>query len=81
VRVRRVDHEDADLPRRAKDFQIFYCYPDDVVALHAAWRDKGLPVTDLRVTVYGMKEFELRDLDGYWLWFGQSTSEPATVRE
>jgi catechol 2,3-dioxygenase-like lactoylglutathione lyase family enzyme len=73
--------EMAELPRRAKDFQVYYFYPDDVAALHAAWKSKGLPVTDLRVTVYGMKEFELRDPDGYWLWFGQSSSEPATVAE
>lgn len=73
--------EMAGLPTRAKDFQIFYFYPEDVVALHAAWRSKGLPAGDLRVTVYGMKEFELRDPDGYWLWFGQPTTEPATVTE
>jgi len=35
----------------------------------------------LRVTVYGMKEFEVRDPDDIWLWFGQPTDEPATVRE
>jgi catechol 2,3-dioxygenase-like lactoylglutathione lyase family enzyme len=71
----------AELPRRAKDFQVYYFYPDDVPLLHAAWKGKGLAVTDLRVTIYGMKVFELRDPDGYWLWFGQSTNEPATVRE
>ena len=70
-----------DLPARAKDFQIFYFYPEDVAALHAAWAARGLPVTDLRVTIYGMKEFELRDPDGIWLWFGQSTPEPITVKE
>lgn len=69
------------LPSRAKDFQIFYFYPEDVTALHAAWSAKGLPVTELRVTIYGMKEFELRDPDGIWLWFGQGTSEPLTVKE
>ncbi len=73
--------EMAELPLRAKDFQIFYFYPNDVVGLHAGWKAKGLPVTDLRVTSYGMKEFELRDPDGYWLWFGQSATEPATVTE
>jgi catechol 2,3-dioxygenase-like lactoylglutathione lyase family enzyme len=70
-----------ELPRRAKDFQIYYFYPDDVVSLHQAWKGAGLPVSDLRVAIYGMKEFELRDPDGYWLWFGQSTDEPATVAE
>ena len=73
--------EMADLPLRAKDFQIYYFYPDDVAALHAAWKGKGLPVTELRVTSYGMKEFELRDPDGYWLWFGQSSGELATVTD
>jgi hypothetical protein len=73
--------EMAELPRRAKEFQVYYFYPDDVAALHAAWKGKGLPVTDLRVTDYGMKEFELRDPDGYWLWFGQPSSDPVTVRE
>ncbi len=71
----------SELPRRAKDFQILYFYPDDVVALHAVWKTKGLPVADLRVTVYQMKEFELRDPDGISLWFGQSTTEPPTVTE
>jgi catechol 2,3-dioxygenase-like lactoylglutathione lyase family enzyme len=70
-----------ELPRRAKDFQIYYCYPDDVVALHAEWKAKGIAMSDLRVTTYCMKEFELRDPDGYWLWFGQETTEPATVSE
>jgi catechol 2,3-dioxygenase-like lactoylglutathione lyase family enzyme len=68
-----------ELPLRAKDFQIYYFYPDDVVALHNGWISEGLPVTDLRVTTYGMKEFELRDPDGYWLWFGQNTTDPSTV--
>ena len=69
------------LPRRAKDFQIFYFYPDDVVALHAAWKSKGLSVSELRVTHYGMKEFELRDPDDYWLWFGQETSDSPTEND
>jgi hypothetical protein len=38
-----------------------------------------LAVASLERTI--MKEFELRDPDGYWLWFGQSTAEPPTVRE
>jgi catechol 2,3-dioxygenase-like lactoylglutathione lyase family enzyme len=73
--------EMAELSPRGKDFQIYYFYPDDVVALQQDWHDAGLPVSDLRVTIYGMKEFELRDPDGYWLWFGQSTNEPPTVTE
>lgn len=69
------------LSPQAKDFQVYYFYPEDVIALHEAWARDGLPVTDLRVTGYGMKEFELRDPDNYWLWFGQETADPPTVHE
>ena len=68
-------------PGRPGDFQILYFYPDDVRALHAGWKAKGLPVTDLRVTTYCMREFELRDPDGYRLWFGEETTAAATVDE
>lgn len=70
-----------DVPLKSKDYQIFYINSDDMAAQHRAFKSAGLAVTDLRVTVYGMKEFELRDPDGYWLWFGQPTDEPPTVRE
>ncbi len=57
--------------------QLFlYFYPDDILALHASLKDKGHRVTDLRVTIYQMKEFELEDPDGYQLWFGEDTDEP-----
>jgi catechol 2,3-dioxygenase-like lactoylglutathione lyase family enzyme len=75
------DCNETTYPRSARDFQIFYFYPDDVQATHADWKAHGLPVTDLRVTHYGMREFELRDPDGYWLWFGQGTSDPPTVED
>ncbi len=70
---------ETDLPCRAKDFQIFYFYPDDVQALHAEWSATGVALTPLRVTHYGMREFEIRDPDGYWLWFGADTSDPPTT--
>lgn len=75
------DCNETTLPRRAKDFQILYFYPEDVRALHAGWQARGLPVSDLRVTTYGMREFELRDPEGYWLWFGEETTDPATVED
>ena len=28
-----------------------------------------------------MKEFELRDPDGYWLWFGEDTDDAPTIEE
>jgi catechol 2,3-dioxygenase-like lactoylglutathione lyase family enzyme len=70
-----------DVPRSSKDYQIFYFNADDVVALHAEFKAKGLPVSDLRVAIYQMKEFELRDPDDYWMWFGQPTDDPPTVDE
>ena len=72
---------ETDLAQRSRDFQVFYFYPDDVRKLHAEWQAKGIAVTDLRVTDYGMREFELRDPDGIWLWFGQDTSDPPTEKE
>jgi len=33
----------------------------------------------LRVTFYGRKEFEMRDVDGHILWFGQITDGPLTI--
>lgn len=58
---------------------IYYFYPEDVVALHADLQEKGFAVSDLRVTFYGMKEFEVRDPDGHLLWFGQETKETPTA--
>lgn len=57
---------------------IYYFYPEDVTALHGEIRRRGFRPSDLRVTFYGMKEFELRDPDGHILWFGQQTDEPHT---
>ncbi|KAB2912201.1 MAG: hypothetical protein F9K29_19985 [Hyphomicrobiaceae bacterium] len=48
---------------------------------HAAWKSKGLSVDGLRVTDYGMTEFELRDPDGYWLWFGQAAGKAVAPAE
>ncbi len=70
-----------DVPVKSRDYQIYYLNSDDVAGQHAAWKKAGLAVSDLRVTMYGMKEFELRDPDGHWLWFGQETDEAPTVRE
>lgn len=53
----------------------FYFYPEDVVGLHRSLKEMNYMVSDLRVTIYGMKEFELEDPDGYQLWFGESTDE------
>ena len=70
-----------DVPRRSRDYQIFYFNVADVAALRAEFAARGVTVSDLRVTVYHMKEFEVRDPDDFWLWFGQPTDEAPTVTE
>jgi catechol 2,3-dioxygenase-like lactoylglutathione lyase family enzyme len=70
-----------DVPRTSRDYQIFYFNVQDAAALREEYRGRGVSVSDLRVAFYGMKEFEVRDPEGHWLWFGQPTDEPPTVRE
>lgn len=70
-----------DVPRSSRNYSIFYFRASDVAALREEFARRGVAVSDLRVTVYGMKEFEVRDPDDIWLWFGQPTDEPPTVRE
>jgi catechol 2,3-dioxygenase-like lactoylglutathione lyase family enzyme len=57
---------------------IYYFYPENVVDLHTEVKRQEFQVSDLRVTFYGMKEFEVQDPDGHILWFGQETDEPPT---
>ena len=60
---------------------MLYFYPDDVVALHQAVRDKGYQTTELVVRFYGMKEFEMLDPSGHVLVFGEDTDEEPTHAE
>jgi catechol 2,3-dioxygenase-like lactoylglutathione lyase family enzyme len=49
-----------------------YLWVDDVDALYAEFRHKQVEiVTPPTLRSYGMKELEVRDLDGYVLCFGQ----------
>ena len=61
--------------------QILYFYPEDVVALREQVIRQGSAASELRVTFYGMKEFDVLDPSGHVLWFGQETDEPQTVTE
>ena len=54
---------------------IFYFYPDDVARLYAQVVARGYRPTPLKVTIYGMREFSLRDPDGHMLSFGQDEIE------
>jgi len=51
-----------------------------VAVLHASLKARGYEPSDLRVTFYDMKEFELEGPDGCRLWFGRQTAETPTVR-
>ena len=50
-----------------------------IEALHERLATQDRSISDLRVTFYGIKEFELRDPAGYTLLIGQATIEPPTV--
>lgn len=69
------------VPPRSREFQIFYIHTSDIVALRAELVAKGVEASPLRVMPYRMKEFDVRDPEGYWLMFGQETVEPPTVKE
>jgi uncharacterized glyoxalase superfamily protein PhnB len=50
-----------------------YLWIDDADALYAEYRQSGADLVGPPVARdYGMKEFEVRDLDGYVLCFGQN---------
>lgn len=74
-RVRR------DVPRSSRDYQIYYIDVENIAALREEFRARDVAVTDLRVAIYGMKEFEVRDPEDHWLWFGEPTDDPPTVKE
>lgn len=67
--------------QQIRSLHIFYLHTNDLRSLHAEFERAGATPTDMRVTVYGMREFEIRDPDGYWLWFGEPTNDAPTVRE
>lgn len=60
-------------PRRDADL---YVYVDDVDAVHRRIGDRVEIVEGLHDTFYGMREFIIRDINGFWLTFGQRESGP-----
>lgn len=76
-------HEiDADAPGVREGFaqtSINLYLDEGVEALHARLREAGYEVSELRVTFYRVKEFDLRDPAGYSLLIGQPTDESPTV--
>jgi catechol 2,3-dioxygenase-like lactoylglutathione lyase family enzyme len=54
----------------------FYFHADDVDALWAQLREKTEVVYPIESFDYGMREFAIRDVNGYVLQFGQEIQSP-----
>jgi uncharacterized glyoxalase superfamily protein PhnB len=48
-----------------------YVRTDDIDRLHGRLKDHVQLVEDLHDTSYGMREFIIRDCNGFWITFGQ----------
>ncbi len=48
-----------------------YIHTDNLQALHAALSGRVQVVQELYDTFYGMREFIIRDCNGFWITFGQ----------
>lgn len=58
----------ASTPRRDVDL---YIHTDDLEACFQSLAPKAKLVEGLHETEYGMREFIIKDLNGFWLTFGQ----------
>jgi len=56
-------------PRREVDL---YVHTDDVDELYANLKGRVTVQEEPHDTFYGMREFIIRDLNGFWITFGQS---------
>jgi len=61
-----------DAPRR--DFDL-YIHVDGVDSVRRRLEGKAAMVEDLHDTFYGMREFIIRDWNGFWITFGQRAEE------
>ena len=53
-----------------------YLYPDDVDALWEALKNHAEMIQALQNTYYGLREFAVKDCNGYILSFGQGGLDP-----
>lgn len=51
----------------------FFTMTNDIDGLYSRLKDKAEMVLDMRTTFYGMREFYIRDCNGYVLAFAQRT--------
>ena len=55
-----------------------YLWTNDIEALHAEFRQSGADIlSPPQLRIYGMKELEVRDLDGYVICFGEDVDTRA----
>jgi uncharacterized glyoxalase superfamily protein PhnB len=65
---------------RLRGSAILFFQTGDVAAMHAAVRARGGMPSELeKVNWIKMQMFEIRDLDGHTLWFGQSYDQPHSL--
>jgi uncharacterized glyoxalase superfamily protein PhnB len=63
--------------RRPRGSAILFFQTDDVRAMHAAIKARaGVPSEPEKVNWIKMEMFQIQDLDGHILWFGQSYDQP-----
>jgi uncharacterized glyoxalase superfamily protein PhnB len=59
----------SDAPRREFDL---YIHVQEIEAKRESLEGKAGIIEDLHETFYGMREFIIRDCNGFWITFGQS---------
>jgi catechol 2,3-dioxygenase-like lactoylglutathione lyase family enzyme len=57
----------------ARDRGAAYLHVQDVDALHAAWSEAGLPVSELRSEAWGMREYSVVDPGGNRVRIGENS--------
>jgi uncharacterized glyoxalase superfamily protein PhnB len=58
-----------------------YVETDDVSAVYAAIKDRVTVREGLHDTFYGMREFVIRDINGFWITFGEPVAGDQPQRE
>jgi len=66
-----------DLAARPTMTGVLYFNPTDVAALWNELKDKAHVEWELQLMPYGMREFAIRDCNGYILTFGQDVTDKA----
>ncbi|MDR2887623.1 MAG: hypothetical protein LBV26_06460 [Bacteroidales bacterium] len=55
----------------------FYMQGEGIESLHEELKNRGFQVSELKLTWYGIKEFYIKDNNGYILGFGEETKKQA----